>query len=251
MNIVPGLPEVFIADEVRMPKVLLDHHIDINGWHEGNALTALFDEMKQFDKLGAEKYVEQYQYKGLPLALAPQVERRRREGGLELLCEKYLLPNMKEFQSVLDVGSGQGQMGIWFSTAGKGYVGIDISLLNVGFSYAMLPAIKYKWNVAPAYKVMLAEKIEYVDKSFDLVFSSHTMEHYHNFDLAFREQIRLAKKFICAVVPVPDDVESGDHLIKVSRAVLDSYLSKYCESYSIDELSQEYVIWGKMHDIQG
>lgn len=244
-----GLPDVILADKVRMPKVIQDHSIDINGWHEGNAMfCGVYVESCKVVKMGPEAYIEQFIFKNAPFSLpveSPDTTNPRRGDGITRLWNGFLKEKFQDISKVLDVGSGRGQAGIWFSTAGKKYIGIDISLGSIGFSMALLPALKYKHNpgTMPIYKQMLAEEITFPSKYFDLVFSNHSLEHMHDLDKAIYEQVRLGR-YITGIIAKPEEEECGEHLYKILPEDVKKYLNTYCSSYGMDENNVETVFWG-------
>ncbi len=245
------LPDVILADKVRMPKVIQDHGVDINGWHEGNAMfTGVYVESCKVVSMGTEAYIGQYVFTGRALHLPLECEdttNPRRLDGLDILWEKYLKGVFPNIKRVLDVGSGRGQAGIWFSTAGKEYVGVDVSLGSIGFSIALLPALKYKYSPAylPEYRQMLAEDLKFADKSFDLVFSCHSLEHMHDLEKAFYEQVRVGRN-VCGVIAKPEEEECGEHLYKIEKKDVLDLLTKYCSFYYYDENKAEHVFCGKV-----
>ena len=242
-----GLPEVFISEKVRMPKVIQDWNIDINGWHEANALfTGVHNEIDKIQKEGIESYIGKFFYVGSSLVLPVECETNnpRRIDGLEKLWSGFLKKKINEIKTVLDVGSGRGQAGVWFSTAHVNYVGIDISLSSLGFSIALLSCFKFIRPDCPVpeYRQMLMEDLKFKDKSFDLVFSSHSLEHAHNLQKTISEQCRVGKE-LCGVVAKPREVEEGEHLYKISKSVLESYLERYCSSFNVEVLEEEIIFY--------
>ena len=264
MKFVDGLAGAYVPDEVRMPTVIQDHDIDINGWHEGNALlTPIRTELKKIEKIGVEEYVKGYFYNHSALIMPlenenPTEDEKRKGDGAEILWEIFLKSKIEKIDTVLDVGCGRGQAGIWFATAGKNYVGIDIALINVGFSIAMLPCLKYlKPNcIMPKYYQMLGEDlyytnitkdgrkiIHYGDNDSDLVFSSHSLEHMHDFNKAFSEQIRVGKS-MCGIVARPTEGELGEHMWQINADMLIEKLSGF-RSKQVQVCEKEIVFWGE------
>ena len=149
-------------------------------------------------------------------------------------------------ETVLDVGCGQGELGIWYSSQGVQYTGVDIALVNVGFCIALLPCMKYLMpdRPMPVFGQMPAERLAFEAKSFDIVFSCHALEHVQNLDLAFEEQVRVGK-WLCGVIALPREDESGEHLQQISETRLADYLARLCDEEYIHVFPQELVFWAK------
>ena len=251
MKFVDGLAGAYVPDEVRMPTVIQDHGIDINGWHEGNALlTPIKTELAKIEKIGIEEYVKTYFYNHSALIMPlenqnPTEDEKRKEDGAETLWEIFLKKKIEKIDTVLDVGCGRGQAGIWFATALKKYTGIDIALVNVGFAIAMLPCLKYLKPdcIMPKYMQMLGENLIWGMQHFDLVFSSHSLEHMHDFNKAFNEQRRVGKS-ICGIVARPTEDELGEHMWQISADMLIEKLSGF-GSKQVQVCEKEIVFWGE------
>jgi len=242
------IPGVFAPNVVRMPTTIQDYGIDINGWHEGNALmTPVWYLLNVIKQGGVETYVRTYSYdQGRTFTFADKMNATNsRAGGIEYLYDNILKDKMKSIGTLLDIGCGQGEFGIWCSTAGVKYTGVDVAMVNVGFAYAILPCLKFKRPecTMPEYKQMLAEDLAFPDKTFDMVFTSHSVEHVHDLDQAFAEQFRVGRE-ICGVVAKPKEDEGGEHMQQISQEMLERYLSENCTEYTIHEMELERVIWG-------
>ena len=239
---------VFVQDEVRMPQTIMDYGIDINGWHEGNALlTPIWFRLNELKEIGVENFVSTYFYKGNCLELPACNKASKRSGGLKLLYDNYLSTKIKNIKNILEVGCGQGQAGIWFSTAGVTYIGIDVSLLNIGFAIALLPCLKYlkgKDFREPVYKQMIAEDLKFKDKEFDLVFSNQLLDHTHSLNKTIMEQSRVGKS-MCGVVDIGDMEEPSEHMFRIKPEMLDDYLRIYCSSHSVDVYEKDIIFWGE------
>lgn len=251
MKFVDGLAGAFVPDEVHMPTVIQDHNIDINGWHEGNALlTPIKTELAKIEKIGVEEYVKGYFYNHSALIMPlenqnPTEDEKRKGDGAETLWEIFLKKKIEKMDTVLDVGCGRGQAGIWFSTANIKYTGIDIALVNVGFAIAMLPCLKYlKTNyIMPRYFQMLGEDLKFADNSFNLIFSSHSLEHMHDFNKTFSEQTRVGKS-VCGIVARPVEGELGEHMWQISADMLIEKLNGF-GSKQVKVCEKEIVFWSE------
>jgi SAM-dependent methyltransferase len=249
MTRLEGLPCVFVDGQCRMPNVVQDYGVDINGWHENNALfTGVYNEIVKIKDVGIEKYVEGFAYDQnaphLPMECMT-TNRPRRKDGLLQLWNEFLKDHM-DVEKILDVGCGRGQMGIWFSTAGKQYIGIDVSIASLGFCISLLPCLKFKYREIPmpVYRQMIAEDLKFSDKEFDIVFTSHSLEHMHDLRKALDEQVRVGK-ILCGVMAAPRDVEDdGEHLYRIERDTMYEYLSGVCSEWSVTALELETIYWG-------
>jgi ubiquinone/menaquinone biosynthesis C-methylase UbiE len=106
----------------------------------------------------------------------------------------FVEPGMR----VLDAGCGEGVLSIMMAEKGAIVTGCDISVPNIDASkkYAHEKNIS---NVT--FLVSDIENMPFDDNSFDLVVSSHVLEHIPDFDKGLREIMRITKK--AAVVAIP------------------------------------------------
>ena len=146
---------------------------------------------------------------------------------------------------MLDVGCGRGQAGIWFGTAGKEYIGIDIALVNIGFCIAMLPCLKYLKPdcVIPRFLQMLCEDLKFENDNFDIVFSSHSLEHMHDLNKAFSEQVRVGKS-VCGIVARPTEGELGEHMWQIGADMLIEKLELFGNK-RVQVCEKEIIFWGE------
>ena len=106
----------------------------------------------------------------------------------------YVEPGMR----VLDAGCGEGTLSIMIAKKGAIVTGCDISKPNIE------NAVNYaKENNLSNINFVLgdAENLPFSDNEFDLVVSSHVLEHLPDFDKGLREVMRVSKKR--AVVAIP------------------------------------------------
>lgn len=249
MKVIEGLTGVVEKDGIRMPQSLFDYGgISYAGWHEGNAVfTPIWHELVLIKKVGIDEYVQKHYYKpGKPLSFEGKKQwATTRKGGIEYATQEYFQKRTGSIKSILDVGCGQGEVGVWFSTAGIQYVGVDIAMVNVGFCIALLPCLKFKNPNCPMpiFRYMRGEKLGFADKTFDVVFSCHSLEHVQDLGRALAEQSRVAKA-ICGVVAKPREDESGEHMYQITPGMLEEFLCKHCVNSHLKILEEELVFWG-------
>jgi len=107
----------------------------------------------------------------------------------------FVKPDMK----VLDAGSGEGTLSIMLAQKGAIVTACDLSEPNISASRRY--ALENKVGDKIEFLIGDAEKLPFPDNSFDLVVSSHVLEHLPDFDQGLREVIRVTKK--CAVIAIP------------------------------------------------
>jgi len=242
------LPGVFERGNLRLPTVIQDYGVGLNGWHEGNALlTPVWNALVAIKDEGVEGYVKRYFYQeGCAFSYFHKIKHTNsRAGGMECAYKRFLSSYMTRGKTILDVGCGQGELGIWCATAGVDYTGIDIALVNVGFAEAMKPCLKYLRPDAtePMYHQGIMESMNLRHDWYHVVFSSHSLEHVHDLDKSFDEMFRVGRA-VCGVVAMPKEDEPGEHMRKIHREELEVYLGAGCSDYTIHELEKEHVFWG-------
>jgi 2-polyprenyl-3-methyl-5-hydroxy-6-metoxy-1,4-benzoquinol methylase len=102
-------------------------------------------------------------------------------------------PGMK----VLDAGCGDGVLSVMMAKKGAIVTGTDISEPNIDAAkkYALEQAVSVDFRVADI------ENIPFPDSEFDMVVSSHVLEHIPDFDRGLLEIMRVTK--VTAVVAIP------------------------------------------------
>ena len=123
---------------------------------------------------------------------------------------------------VLDAGCGDGALSLMLAAKGAIVTGVDISRPNIE------SAKKYaeKANLDVNFIVGDAENLPFADNEFDIVVSSHVLEHIPDFDRGLVEVMRVTKKR--AVVAIPTilngcsfvQVGGGQYYVKGPRSFL-------------------------------
>lgn len=107
---------------------------------------------------------------------------------------EYVKPGMK----ILDAGCGEGALSVMMAKLGAEVTGTDISQPNIEkcWQYA-------KENGIDNIKFLLAdsENLPFANDEFDLVVSSHVLEHLPNFDKGLSEVLRVSKKQVVVAIP--------------------------------------------------
>lgn len=253
MKPLPNRPTIMEEGNLRLPITIKNHNTNLNAWHEKNALfTPIWNALVYIKTLGIDQFEKECFYDpNKQLTLVHKMKNTNcRAGGLEYLYDHYLknVIEKKLIKNVLDIGCGQGEMSLWFSTAGVQYTGIDIALSNIGFCVGLLACFKFlkKDSPQPKFLQMFGENLRFKDKTFDLVFTSHVLEHFHNLDKAFGQMCRVGKS-ICGVVARPNvGDESDEHMRTFEKGDIEKYLEQYCSSHTIEYLNREIVFWGEV-----
>ena len=102
-----------------------------------------------------------------------------------------------EGQSVLDAGCGEGVLSVLMAKRGAVVTGCDLSVPNV----ERARAYAVEAGVSVAFSVGDAAALPFPDKSFDVVVSSHVLEHLPDFDAGIKELLRVSKGKVVIAVP--------------------------------------------------
>lgn len=105
----------------------------------------------------------------------------------------FWMGRLTEAHTVLDVGAGQGFCQPMFEKWGCTYQGVALGP-------DIVPALDAGYNV----KRMDYNFLDYPDKSFDLVFSRHSLEHSPMPILSLMEWSRVSKNWLGVVLPAPE-----------------------------------------------
>lgn len=106
--------------------------------------------------------------------------------------------------SVLDVGAGNGKMIDYFTEIGKKITAIDLHPTRKDI---------HKMDI-------LKNRIP--SNSYDLVYSAHLIEHLHDPETFAHELMRISKKYVCIVAPLPGKRfwDQPDHLRPYTQETL-------------------------------
>lgn len=136
-----------------------------------------------------------------------------REKGAPVLTpmDKQILGELadKEFESVLEVGTGGGRLTYWFAYHGYQVVGIEPDkwyrdLVNHFMEEQRLPNCEIIDGDI--------HDIPFPSKSFDIVICNLVIEHVKSPDIAVFELIRCARKFCIVSTPFGFEGDSPDHI---------------------------------------
>ncbi len=108
-------------------------------------------------------------------------------------CYRWLRPGLDGMTSFLDVGCGTGWTIFQFRKlfSKTKFVGIDLSYFMLGCCYCTQ---HYLHDPEPTFKQCDVEKaLPFEDKSFDVVWSSHTLEHMKDPMASLKEMARIGK----------------------------------------------------------
>lgn len=108
-----------------------------------------------------------------------------------------ILRHVKQGMRVLDAGCGEGVLSVLMAEKGAIVTGCDLSEPNV------LQSRRYahEKGVSVEFLVGDAESLPFSDYSFDLVVSSHVLEHLPDFDKGLSEIMRVTKKRAIIAIP--------------------------------------------------
>lgn len=100
-------------------------------------------------------------------------------------------------ERVLDTGCGEGVLAVMLAKRGALVTACDISEPNVerARAYAKEAGVEVTFLVADS------EHLPFTDDSFDVVVSSHVLEHLPDFDKGLRELVRIGKERVVFAVP--------------------------------------------------
>ena len=107
------------------------------------------------------------------------------------------LPRLKPGQRVLDAGCGEGVLTCLVAQQGMNVVGIDISAPNVEAARRLTT----EWNVPAQFLQADAEHLPFPDNSFDVVLSSHVLEHLPDLSGGLRELYRVTCSLALIAMP--------------------------------------------------
>lgn len=100
---------------------------------------------------------------------------------------------------VLDAGCGDGVLSLMMAEKGAIVTGVDLSLPNIDACKKRAKDKNLKSVIS--FSIGDAENLPFPDNSFDLVVSSHVLEHLPDFDKGLREVMRVTKKRAIIAIP--------------------------------------------------
>jgi len=103
---------------------------------------------------------------------------------------------------ILEVGCGFGGFCIKIAKKGGDVVGLDISLSAIRKARNLAKRASIRSQID--FVVGDAQFLPFRDRSGEIVVCSETLEHVHNYDLAFDELVRVTEKGGCLCVTVPN-----------------------------------------------
>lgn len=142
---------------------------------------------------------------------------------------KYVKPG----SSFLDYGAGSGTTYEALLTRDEPlvkYAGLDIISKNVEWCNERFKTDVFEHNPS-------IHKIDKPDKSWDVVYSRHVVDHMSSFEEAMDEHLRVAKKLVIVVSWVPLS-ESDEHQIKNIVDQGKTYENEYTNSYSRKKVTE-------------
>ena len=101
--------------------------------------------------------------------------------------------------SVLDAGCGEGVLSLLLAERGVASTGMDLSVPNI--QAARTEAARRGVGHLATFMQGDAESLPFADKSFDVVVSSHVLEHLPDFDKGAQELARVARRRIIVALP--------------------------------------------------
>ena len=110
------------------------------------------------------------------------------------------------------------------------YLGVDVIPKNVDWCVQQFPGYQFAYNPT-------LHKIDQPDKSWDVVYSRHVVDHMRSFEEALDEHCRVAKKLVIIVLWRPLG-EGGKHQIKNIVDQGKTYENEYTNDYSREKVVQ-------------
>lgn len=159
--------------------------------------------------------------------------------------EKYMLLHWKKVITFLDYGSGSGTtyeaMKVRYPepTLILGhivkYTGVDIIPKNTEWCKQQWPEANWEVNHS-------LHKIDQPDKSFDIVYSRHVVDHMQSFDGALDEHCRVSKDLVIVTLWVPfsdGDSDEIKNIIDQGKTFQNEYTNSYSRKKVMEYLSQK------------
>jgi ubiquinone/menaquinone biosynthesis C-methylase UbiE len=153
---------------------------------------------------------------------------------------KYVKPD----ESFLDYGCGSGTTyEAIVKEYGKmpyRYIGMDIIPKNIEWCKQTFPEGDWKVN-------SLIHEIDMPDKTYDVVYSRHVVDHMESFEKAMDEHCRVAKRLVIVILWVPFK-EEGEHDIQhiidqrglpTEKTYLDEYTNRYSREKVMEWINEK------------
>lgn len=138
------------------------------------------------------------------------------------------------------------------------YKGIDVIPKFTEYCKQTYPQVDFEINLT-------LHKIDQLDKSWDVVYSRHVVDHMESFEGALDEHCRVAKKLVIIVLWVPPgDMPEHQikHIIDQGKVYKDEYTNQYSkplimkalkekeqEGWKLEEYTEEVGVEVKGHDV--
>lgn len=147
---------------------------------------------------------------------------------------------VKEGMSFLDYGAGSGTTYEALEKAGikLEYMGLDIIPKNAEWCNEHFNTDVFKVNPS-------IHKIDQADKSFDVVYSRHVVDHMENFEKAMDEHKRVSKDLVIVVLWVPfsnqdeHEIKNIDYRPSGGELFPDEYTNIYSEKKVMEYLNSD------------
>ncbi|MFA6099429.1 MAG: class I SAM-dependent methyltransferase [Patescibacteria group bacterium] len=110
-----------------------------------------------------------------------------------------ILKKIDPDDSVLDSGCGEGNICLLLAERGIRSTGVDLS--NANIQSAQKTSRERGLDKFTTFITGDAEQLPFADKSFDVIVSSHVLEHLPDFDKGWQELCRVARKRIVVALP--------------------------------------------------
>ena len=169
--------------------------------------------------------------------------------------KKYVEPGI----SFLDYGSGsattlEAMLNYWKGQFETGlpikYLGVDIIPKNIEWCREKF---KMPWQVNFEVNPSL-HKIDQPDKSWDVVFSRHVVDHMESFEGAMDEHCRVAKKLVIVVLwrPLGDgDEHQIKHIIDQGKVYENEYTNDYSRKKVMEWIKSKETEWELLELAEG
>jgi 2-polyprenyl-3-methyl-5-hydroxy-6-metoxy-1,4-benzoquinol methylase len=135
-----------------------------------------------------------------------------------------ILAHVKPGMNVLDAGCGEGILSLMMAEKGANVIGIDLSVPNIEACKAR--AAESNLSDKVSFQTGDVEDLPFMENYFDLVVSSHVLEHLPDFNKGLSEVMRVTKKRAVVAIPTINNpcswiqVGKGWYFLKGIRSFL-------------------------------